>query len=73
VGAVAAATVVFLRQDETPEPAIALDVPAQIAHPDPLRFEPGRAEEYERSSRDDQRAGGGAAGERHPRQLLGLG
>ena len=50
VGAVAAATVVFLRQDETPEPAIALDVPAQIAHPDPLRFEPGRTEEYEQAA-----------------------
>jgi hypothetical protein len=49
-GAVTAVTVFSLRQDETPEPAIALDLPAQIAHPDPLRFEPGRTEEYERAA-----------------------
>ena len=45
----AGVAVVFLRQDETPEPAIALEVPAQIARPDPLRFEPGRTEDYERA------------------------
>jgi hypothetical protein len=49
-GAVAAVTVFFLRQDETPEPAIALELPAQIAHPDPLRFEPGRTEAYEQAA-----------------------
>jgi hypothetical protein len=49
-GAVIAVTVFSLRQDETSEPAIALGLPAQIAHPDPLRFEPGRTEEYERAA-----------------------
>jgi len=49
-GAAAAVTVFLLRQDETPEPAIRLDVPAQIVHPDPLRFEPGRTDEYEQAA-----------------------
>jgi hypothetical protein len=49
-GAAAAVTVFLLRQDKTLEPAIALDVPAQIAHPDPLRFEPGRTDEYEQAA-----------------------
>jgi Transglycosylase SLT domain len=48
--AVTAVTVFSLRKDKTPEPAIALDLPAQIAHPDPLRFEPGRTEEYEQAA-----------------------
>ena len=50
VGAVAGATVVLTRRDETPEPAIALRVPAQIARPDPLRFEPDRTEDYEQAA-----------------------
>jgi hypothetical protein len=50
-GAVTAVAVVLLRQDETPEPpAIALRLPAQIGHPDPLRFEPGRTEDHEQAA-----------------------
>jgi transglycosylase-like protein with SLT domain len=49
-GAAAAGAVAFLRQDDPPEPAIALGLPAQIAHPDPLRFEPGRTEDYEQAA-----------------------
>jgi hypothetical protein len=48
--AVTALTVFVLRQDKTPEPAIELQLPAQIAHPDPLRFEPGITEEYEQAA-----------------------
>ena len=48
VGAMSAVTFFLLRPDKTAEPAIALQAPAQIARPDPLRFEPGRTEDYER-------------------------
>ncbi|HSF60285.1 MAG TPA: transglycosylase SLT domain-containing protein [Gaiellaceae bacterium] len=47
---VTALTVFILRQDTTPEPAIELQLPAQIARPDPLRFEPGLTEEYEQAA-----------------------
>jgi len=50
VGAAAAVTVLFLREEEAAEPVIALEVPAQIARPDPLRFEPGRSETYEQAA-----------------------
>ena len=33
-----------------PKPEIALELPAQIVRPDPLRFEPGRTEEYEQAA-----------------------
>src|SRR6188508_1723436 len=50
-GMVSAVAFVLLRQNETPEPpAIALRLPLQIAHPDPLRFEPGRTEDYEQAA-----------------------
>ena len=49
-GAAAVVTVFLLRQDTTPEPAIALELPAQIALPDPLRFEPGRTDDYEQAA-----------------------
>jgi hypothetical protein len=48
--AVTALTVFLLRQEKAPEPAIELQLPAQIAHPDPLRFEPGLTEEYEQAA-----------------------
>ena len=48
--AVTALTVFLLRQDKTPEPAIELQLPAQVASPDPLRFEPGLTEEYEQAA-----------------------
>ena len=50
VGAAAAVAVFFLHEEETQEPVIALQVPAQIAHPDPLRFELERTEEYEQAA-----------------------
>ena len=50
VAAVTAVTVFLLRQEKTAEPAITLQLPAQIAHPDPLQFEPGRTEEYEQAA-----------------------
>ena len=49
-GAVTAVTVFLLRQEKTAEPAITLQLPVQIAHPDPLQFEPGRTEEYEQAA-----------------------
>lgn len=48
--AVIVATVVFRGRDTAPEPEIALELPAQIARPDPLEYEPGRTEEYERAA-----------------------
>jgi hypothetical protein len=50
VGAAVAVTVFLMRQDETSELAISLQLPAQIADPDPLRFEPGRTGEYEQAA-----------------------
>ena len=50
VGAAAAVTILLLREETAPKPVIALDVPAQIARPDPLRFEPGRTETYEQAA-----------------------
>jgi hypothetical protein len=49
-GTVTAMTFFLMRQDETPKPAIALRLPAQIAQPDPLLFEPDRTEEYEQAA-----------------------
>ena len=50
-GVVSAVALVLLHQNETPEPPpIALRLPLQIAHPDPLRFEPGRTEDYEQAA-----------------------
>ena len=49
-GAVTAVAVFLLRQEKTAEPAITLQSPVQIAHPDPLEFEPGRTEEYEQAA-----------------------
>ena len=45
VGAVAAVTIFLLREDEISQPAIMLQVPAQIGDSDPLQFEPDRTEE----------------------------
>jgi Transglycosylase SLT domain len=50
VAAVIAATVLITTRDKVSEPAIALELPAQITRPDPLRFEPGRTEEYEHAA-----------------------
>jgi hypothetical protein len=47
VGAAVAVAVLLTTRDEAAAPTIALELPAQIAHPDPLRYEPGRSEEYE--------------------------
>ena len=44
------ATVALHAHDTAPEPEIALELPAQIARPDPLEYEPGRTEEYERAA-----------------------
>ena len=49
-GAVTAVTVFLLRQEKTAEPAITLQLPVQIAHPDPLQFEPVETEEYEQAA-----------------------
>jgi hypothetical protein len=51
LAAVIAAAVLYIARDEGSEPApIALGLPAQITRPDPLRFEPGRTEEYEQAA-----------------------
>ncbi len=50
LGAAIAAAVLFTRRDKAPEPEIALELPAQIARPDPLDYEPGRTEEYEQAA-----------------------
>ena len=50
LAAVIAAAVLFTRTDKAPEPEIALELPAQIARPDPLDYEPGRTEEYEQAA-----------------------
>ena len=50
LAAVIAAAVLFTRSNKAPEPEIALELPAQIVRPDPLRFEPGRTEEYEQAA-----------------------
>jgi len=49
-GAVTAVTVFLLRQEKSAGPVITLQLPVQIAHPDPLQFEPGRTEEYEQAA-----------------------
>ena len=43
-------SLLLTRSDKASEPEIALELPAQIAHPDPLQFEPGRTEEYEQAA-----------------------
>ena len=50
VAAVIAVSVLLTRTDKAARPEIALEVPAQIARPDPLHFEPGRTEEYEQAA-----------------------
>ena len=50
LAAVIAAAVLFTRSNKAPEPEIALELPAQIVRPDPLRFKPGRTEEYEQAA-----------------------
>ena len=50
LAAVIAATVLLARRDKVPEPAIELQLPAQIARPDPLDYEPSRTEEYEQAA-----------------------
>ena len=42
LAAVIAAAVLFTRRDKMPELEIALELPAQIARPDPLHYEPRR-------------------------------
>ena len=48
--AVIAATLLFTRTDEAARPEVALELPAQIVRADPLRFEPGRTQEYEQAA-----------------------
>jgi hypothetical protein len=50
LAAVIAFAVLSTRTDKAATPQIALELPAQIAGPDPLRFEPGRAQEYEQAA-----------------------
>src|SRR5207344_1186839 len=50
LAAVIAVTVLFTRTDKAARPEIKLALPAQIVSPDPLRFEPGRAQEYEQAA-----------------------
>jgi len=50
VTAVIAAAVHFTRGKTPPETEIALELPAQISRPDPLEYEPGRTDEYERAA-----------------------
>jgi transglycosylase-like protein with SLT domain len=50
LAAVIAVTVLVTRTDKAARPEIALALPAQIVRPDPLRFEPGRTEEYEQAA-----------------------
>jgi hypothetical protein len=50
LAAVLAVTVLFTRTEKAAGPEIALALPAQIVGPDPLRFEPGRTQEYEQSA-----------------------
>ena len=44
------AAVLFTRRDKLPDPEIALELPAQIARPDPLHYDPGRTVEYEQAA-----------------------
>jgi transglycosylase-like protein with SLT domain len=48
--AIVAVTVLVTRSDKEARPEIALALPAQIVRPDPLRFEPGRTQEYEQAA-----------------------
>ena len=50
VGAVIAVALLFTRREQAPEPELALELPTQIVRPDPLQYEPGRTEEYERAA-----------------------
>jgi hypothetical protein len=45
LAALIAATVLITTRDKVSEPAIALELPAQIMRSDPLRFEPGRTDD----------------------------
>jgi len=47
---VTAVTVIFTRTDKAATSEIALELPAQIARPDPLHFAPGRTQEYEQAA-----------------------
>src|SRR6187200_3140793 len=40
----------FTLGDTASAPEVTLDLPAQIAHPDPLAYEPGRTDDYERAA-----------------------
>ena len=48
--AVIVVTILSARTDKAARPEIALALPAQIARPDPLHFEPGRTQEYEQAA-----------------------
>ena len=50
VAAAIAVAVHFARSDTATTPEITLALPAQIVRPDPLRFEPGRTQEYEQAA-----------------------
>ena len=50
LAAVTATTALVTRHEKAPEHEITLERPAQIARPDPLDYEPGRTEEYERAA-----------------------
>ena len=50
LAAVIAGTVLLTRTDKATRPEIALELPAQLARPDPLHFEPGRTQEYEQAA-----------------------
>ena len=50
LAAVTATTALVTRREKAAEHEITLERPAQIARPDPLDYEPGRTEEYERAA-----------------------
>ncbi len=50
LAAVIAAAVLFTRRDTASPNEIALELPAQIARPDPLLYAPGRTKEYEQAA-----------------------
>ena len=50
LAAVTATTALVTRREKAAEHEITLERPAQIARPDPLNYEPGRTEEYERAA-----------------------
>jgi len=50
VASIVALVMLFTLGDTASAPEVALDLPAQFAHPDPLAYEPGRTDDYERAA-----------------------